>query len=83
MWRLVALAAFAVGIGAGAYLVASNTSGWRERQERRAAEAAVASAAHRARRDAGVDECRAKGGVPIVDGWSGWLTRCDFPPVQR
>ncbi len=79
-WHLVFVGGVALILGGALYLAISGTGGWRER---RAQEQAVATAARFARRDAGVDECRTKGGVPIVSGWDGWLARCDFPCVQR
>lgn len=77
--RLAAIV-LAAAVIATAILVGTRAgSGWRERQEQRAEEAAMARAAHYARIAAGVEECRTKGGVPITHGWSGALVRCDFP----
>ena len=76
--RFAAAVLIAAAITA-ALLVSSNTSGWREAQEQRAEEAVLTRAAYHARIAAGVEECRTKGGVPITDGVSGPLVRCDFP----
>ncbi len=74
---VVSLALAVVALVALVYVVSGR--GWREQQEQRAMEAEATRAAHRARIEARVEECRSKGGVPITDGWSGVLVRCDFP----